>query len=152
MIETIKKAWSEKTGARMAIVVSLLNIILCVACSRSTVYPEAPVVGNEVVIDAKTLDPDAPRFFTYHGRGDAVNFFVLRTGSEVFAFLDACKICKPPLGYTFHDGFFTCKVCGERHRVAGIKMGKGACRPVQISGKLENGEYHVHISELRMPT
>lgn len=152
MIETAyKKKRHSSAVAGTTIVLSVLCFFLLGACSRTVVYPDAPIIGREVVVEAASLEPEVPRFFTYRGGGAQVNFFVLRSGTAVYAFLDACHSCKPRLGYTFRDGFYTCKVCGERYSTAGIKKGIGACYPIKISGMLKSGTYHIPISELRMP-
>lgn len=132
-------------------VLSVFCFLLLGACSRTAVYPDAPIIGREVVIEAASLEPEVPRFFTYRTHGVQVNFFVLRSGNEVYVFLDACHSCKPRLGYTFRDGIYTCKVCGERYTTAGIKKGIGACYPIKIHGALKSGSYHIPVSELRMP-
>jgi uncharacterized membrane protein len=151
MKSTTKNNKHTMDDSRTAAFFLLLCFVFCVSCTRPAAYPDAPIQGKEVVIDATALAPDMPTFFTYRNNGAAINFFVVKNGDEVFAFLDACRSCKPRLGYTSRDGFIICKVCGTRYSIAALKNGIGGCYPIRISGKNKNGKYSISISELQKP-
>ena len=128
---------------------SLLFIMLLSSCTKDSAYPEAQSNGTEVVIDANSLKPDAPQFFTYHSDGKEIGFFVIRIDGELFSFLDACLSCSPRRGFSFSNGYFTCTVCGTRYSVAEVKHGIGGCYPIRAPGKLRDGKYYIDSSVLR---
>ncbi|MGO9377031.1 MAG: Fe-S-containing protein [Dissulfurispiraceae bacterium] len=129
--------------------ISLLCIILLTACSEHTPYSKAPVSGDEVSIDALSLKPDIPRFYTYNFGNKHINFFVIKIDNEVLSFFDACLSCKSRLGFTFSKGHFTCKECGTEFSVSEVKNGIGTCYPIRIPGKLRDGKYYIPILELQ---
>jgi uncharacterized membrane protein len=129
--------------------VSLMFIALLSSCITDSAYPEAQSNGTEVVIDATSLKTDVPQFFTYHSAAKKINLFVIKTDGDVLSFLDACLSCSPRRGFSFSNGYFTCKVCGTRYSVAEVKRGIGGCYPIKVPGKLRDGKYYIDISVLR---
>ena len=130
--------------------VSLLFIVLLSSCAKNSAYPEAPSNGTEVVIDATALKPDVPQFFVYHAANRNINLFVIKIDGEVLSFLDACLSCSPRRGFSFSNGYFTCKVCGTKYSVVEVKHGIGGCYPIRVPGKHINGKYHIDISSLKL--
>ncbi len=129
--------------------ISLLFIIILTACSKHTPYSKAPVSGDAVTIDALSLKPDIPIFYTYNFGNKNINFFVIKIDNEVLSFFDACLSCKSRLGFTFSKGQFTCKECGTEFSVSEVKNGVGSCYPIRIPGKLQDGKYYISILELQ---
>ncbi|MGD0886653.1 MAG: Fe-S-containing protein [Thermodesulfovibrionales bacterium] len=127
----------------------LLVFIFLVSCSRQPVYPEAPLKGSEVIIDANRLQSESPLFFTYRYHGKNINFFVLKVHDKVLSFLDACRTCdSSKSGYRVDNGYITCGACGVRYSLSEVETGVGSCWPIRIEGQLRDGEYHIPVSRL----
>jgi uncharacterized membrane protein len=108
------------------------------------------IEGPNIVIDAGTLEPDIPKFYTYHYRNKNINFFVIKTGGKILSFLDACANCYPAkLGYRFDNGYIICKRCSVRYSVSEVERGFGSCFPIRIPDHLQEGKYLIPVSTLR---
>lgn len=122
----------------------LILIVLTAAasCFRQPHYPAPPQSGSNVVIDVASLVPEVPRFFTYRYQDRNVNFFVLKVQNKVLSFLDACVTCYPKKrGYQEKDGYVVCRACDMSFSVYKLEKGLGGCYPIQISGRMEKGNY-----------
>ena len=144
-----KQMLNNRALAKKGLHLLLLGIMLIASCSKPTAYPKAPVSGEDVTIDAQSLQPGIPQFFTYSSGNRNINFFVIKIDNEVLSFLDACLSCESKLGYTFSNGHFTCKECGIEYSVAEIKSGIGSCYPIRLPGTLRAGKYYISVSELK---
>ncbi len=135
-------AWS----VTMCVMLFLLPLL---SCSKTTSYPEAPRVGRDIVVDIGSLSVEVPRYFTYHYKGKNINYFVVRSGDKVLAFLDACASCFPQRkGYSFDKGYFVCRACNVRYSVPEIEQGLGGCFPIRISGERRNEKLFIPVSNL----
>jgi uncharacterized membrane protein len=115
------------------------------------VYPEPPLKGSDVVIDAERLRSESPVFFTLRYHGKKITFFVLKIDDKVLSFLDSCISCYPSkLGYRVDGAHITCRTCDVRYPLSEIEKGFGSCSPVRIEGHLQNGEYHIPVSQLEI--
>ena len=149
-MHTVKKQiLNNGAFAKKGLYLLLLCLMLLAACSKHTSYSTALVSGEEVTIDALSLQPDVPRFFTYSSGNTNINFFVIKIDNEVLSFLDECVSCKSHLGYTFSNGHFTCKECSMEYSVSEVKNGIGSCYPIRLPGKLQDGKYYIPILELQ---
>jgi uncharacterized membrane protein len=120
------------------------------SCSKQPVYPEPFIKGAEAVINAGSLRPESPLFFTYPAHGKKINFFVVKTGGKVLSFLDACESCYPSrLGFRVDEGFISCRKCEVRYSLSDIEKGFGSCFPIEIKGYLSGGEYRIPVSRLQ---
>ena len=144
-----KQILNNRALAKKGLHLLLLCIMLIASCSKPTDYTKAPVSGEDVTIDAQSLQPEVPQFFTYSAGNKNINFFVIKIDNEVLSFLDACLSCESKLGYTFSSGHFTCKECGIEYSVAEIKNGIGSCYPIRLPGNLRAGRYYISVSELK---
>lgn len=134
----------------MKFLYSALLFLFLISCSRQPVYPVPAVEGSDVAIDAATLEPDVPKFYTYHYRNKNINFFVIKTNGKILSFLDACINCYPAkLGYRFDSGHLICKKCSVRYSVSEVEKGFGGCFPIRISGRLQEGKYLIAVSALQ---
>jgi uncharacterized membrane protein len=129
--------------------VTLLFTAFIFSCAKDSAYREALSNGEEVIIDATSLKPDIPQFFTYHSANKGISLFVIKIDGEIFSFLDACLSCSPRKGFSFNNGYFTCKVCGTKYSVAEVRHGIGGCYPIRVPGRLKDGKYYIDISALR---
>jgi uncharacterized membrane protein len=115
------------------------------------VYHEPPLKGSEVVINAERLRSESPVFFTLRSHGEKINFFVLKIDDRVLSFLDSCMSCYPSkLGYRVDGAYITCRTCGVRYPLSDMEKGFGSCSPVRIEGHLQDGEYHIPVSQLEI--
>ena len=127
----------------------LLAFMALVACSRQHVYPQPPVAGANVVIDAAALQSDDPKFYTYRYHGKNINFFVCKVQDKVVSFLDACASCYThKRGYRSDEGKVTCRECGMKFSVHQLEKGLGSCYPIKIEGRLEGGKYLIPVATL----
>lgn len=127
-----------------------LSLLFLISCSRQPVYPIPAIEDTDIVIDAGTLEPDIPKFYTYHHRNKNINFFVIKINGKILPFLDACKNCYPAkLGYRFDSGYIICKKCSVRYSVSEVEKGLGGCLPVRISGHLKDSKYLIPVSVLQ---
>ncbi|MBZ0155341.1 MAG: DUF2318 domain-containing protein [Alphaproteobacteria bacterium] len=135
--------------AKRLFVPFLLSLVLLASCSGQPAYSSAPVAGSEVIIDAASLIPDTPRFFTYRYQGKSVNFFVVRYGERVLSFLDACVTCyRSKQGYRFTEGSFVCRDCGKAYVLPEMETGFGGCFPIKVRGTLKDGRYRIPLASL----
>lgn len=144
-----KQILNNRAFAKKGLYLLLIFIMLLAACSKPTTHSKAPVSGEDVTVDAFSLKPDTPQFFTYSSGNKNINFFVIKIDNEVLSFLDACLSCESRLGYTFSNGHFTCKECGIEYSVSEIKNGIGSCYPIRLLGRLRDGKYYISVLELR---
>ncbi|MFO0752871.1 MAG: Fe-S-containing protein [Thermodesulfovibrionales bacterium] len=123
---------------------SLLLLALLASCSGQAAHPSAPTAGSDVIIDAASLAPDTPRFFTYRFQGKNINFFVVRYEGKVLSFLDACVTCyRSKQGYRVREGGLVCRDCGKAYTLPEVETGLGGCFPIKIKGILKEGKYHI---------
>jgi len=133
--------------------ISLFVFSFLVSCTRHPVYPAPSLKGTEVAIDVNTLQSEKPVFFTFRYHGKNINFFALKIHEEVFSFFDACESCYPAKrGYRIDDGALTCKECNVKYPLPNIVKGFGNCLPMRIEGYLQDGEYHIPVSQLEGAT
>jgi len=127
----------------------LLAVLLLSSCSGQSSYQKPLVKDSNVVVDISSLKPDIPVFYTYSYLGKKINFFVINIKGKVVSFLDACENCHPAkLGYRFEEGYFICRHCNMRHPVSEIEKGIGSCSPIPVTGRIQNGQYLIHVSML----
>jgi uncharacterized membrane protein len=103
----------------------------------------APDARGTVRIAVADLAPGQVRFYRYLNTGNQeVKFFVGRDeGGHVQVAFDANEICfKRKRGYSYADGWLTCRVCDKAFRLAEVNAGGGGCKPVPIAHRLEGDE------------
>lgn len=121
-----------------------LSLVLLVSCSRKEGHPSPASAGLDAVVDAHSLQPGVPRFFTYRHRSKEINFFVIHHDGKVLSFLDACVTCyRSRLGYHFSEGTFTCRDCNMKYSTPEIEKGFGGCFPIRVPGTLRDGKYYI---------
>ncbi len=124
-------------------------IAVLTSCSRQTPYPPAPQNGQDIVIDASVLEPDLPKFYTYHFQDKDINYLVLKVDGKVSSFLDACRSCSArKQGYRYEDGAVTCRACGVKFPVYKLEKGIGGCYPIKFEGRMDTGNYRIPVATL----
>ncbi|HBH62698.1 MAG TPA: hypothetical protein DDX85_13375 [Nitrospiraceae bacterium] len=127
----------------------LTLLLLSASCSKQPSYQRPLIRDSNVVVDITTLRPDVPVFYTYRYLGRKISFFVIKIDGKVLSFFDACENCHhAKLGYRFDEGFFVCRLCNVRYPVSEIEKGIGSCFPFPLTGRIQNGQYLIHISML----
>jgi uncharacterized membrane protein len=121
------------------------------ACTRQPVHARPEIQGQDIIVDASSLEPDVPRFFTYDHEGRNVSFFVLKIGRNVFSFLDACASCYTHRrGYRYdEDAVVTCRYCDMKFSIYKLEKGLGGCYPIRIEGRLDNSNYLIPLAAIR---
>ena len=103
----------------------------------------APGPDETVRIDVSDLEAGEAKFYRFLNAGNQeVKFFVGRdrTG-EIHAAFDANEICfKRKRGYSFDNGWFTCRVCDKSFALADVNEGQGGCEPVPVKHRVEGDE------------
>ena len=126
-----------------------LALLFLSSCSRQHSYQKPLVKGSNVIVDINSLKPDIPAFYTYSYLGKKINFFVINVNGKVVSFLDACENCHPAkLGYRFEEGYLICRHCNVKYPVSKIEKGIGGCFPIPVTGRIQNGQYLIHVSML----
>lgn len=124
------------------IFLSILSILLLTSCAKKPAYPDAPVSGETITIDIKTLKEEAPVFYSLRHKGKRIDFFVVKMKGEVQSYFDACAKCyTEKLGYRADRQFVICKKCDIRYSIESLKTGFGSCYPIALRGKAEGNRY-----------
>jgi uncharacterized membrane protein len=132
-----------------AVLFCVLLAVLASSCTQHPVYPAPTVIGQNVVIDTASLQPEVPKFFSLQYEGKKVTFFVLRVHDSVSSFLDACMTCYPHrMGYRNEDAAVTCRYCNMKFSIFKLEKGIGGCYPIKIEGKTDKGSYLIPLSVL----
>jgi uncharacterized membrane protein len=128
----------------------LVTVLLtCSSCSRQPSYPVAPQIARDIVIDTEGLQPEVPKFYTYHFQGKNISYFLLKIDNKVISFIDACASCYTHRqGYRFEDGAVTCRSCNLKFPVSKLEKGLGSCYPIKIEGRTDKGKYLIPIATL----
>lgn len=135
----------------MKIIYSILflALLLLSTCSRQPSYQKPLIRDSNVVVDISALSPGIPVFYTYFYPGKKINFFVININNKVVSFIDACENCHTAkLGYRFEEGYFICRHCNVRYPVSEIEKGIGSCFPIPVTGRIQDGQYLIHVSML----
>ena len=133
--------------AKMFLILSLG--LLLGACSRQPVYPSPLISGRDAVIEAPSLKPETPQFYTYRYLGKNISFFVIKLNDKVVSFFDACASCYPhKQGYRCEDGSVVCRACGMKFSVYKLERGLGGCYPLKLEGRMETGNDLIPLASL----
>ena len=112
------------------------------SCAKKPAYPEAPVSGETITIDIKTLKEETPVFYSMRHKGKRIDFFVVKMKGEAQSYFDACAKCYPEkLGYRVDGQYVICRKCDIRYSMESLKAGFGSCYPIALRGKTEGGKY-----------
>jgi len=123
-------------------VILLLPILMLTSCAKKPIYPEAPVSGEAIMIDIKTLKETPPVFYSFRYKDKRIDFFVVKVNDEVQSYFDACAKCYPEkLGYRHDKQYIVCKKCDVRYSIESLKIGIGSCYPIILKGKTEGDKY-----------
>ncbi len=127
----------------------LFLILTALSCNRQPSYPPAPRNGSNIEIDIATLEPDIPRFHTYLFKGKKISYLVLKIDNKVNSFFDACASCYPhKMGYSYSNGYVTCRYCNLKFSVYKLEKGLGSCYPIKLEGKMVKGKYLIPVKTL----
>ena len=109
---------------------------------------EAPVVGDQIVIDTNSLSGQTPVFYTMYRDGKRYDFFVQSVGGEFRSFIDACYRCAPEQkGFKVSGNRLRCRACDESFPFKNLE-GIGSCYPVPLGGALKGSSYIINTEEL----
>lgn len=122
--------------------VLLIPCLLLTACAKKPAYPDAPVSGETITIDIKTLKEEAPVFYSLRHKGKRIDFFVVKMRGKMQSYFDACAKCYTgKLGYRADKQYVICKKCDIRYSIESLKTGFGSCYPIALRGKAEGDRY-----------
>jgi len=128
-------------GLMLSVLIAIL-VLVAPSCTRRHECPPPPVLGPDVVVDIKLLQPEVPTFYTYPYQGKKINFFVLKINDKVSAFLDACITCNPhKQGYRYADGSVTCRYCNMNFSIFKLEKGIGGCYPIKVEGRMHDAMF-----------
>jgi uncharacterized membrane protein len=136
----------ESSPAFLALMILLL---FASSCTRQPSYSPAPQNGSNIEIDISLLEPEIPKFFTYFYNGKKISYLVLKVDDKVSSFFDACASCYPhKMGYSYSNGYVTCRYCNLRFSVYKLEKGLGSCYPIKLEGKTVKGKYLIPVKTL----
>jgi len=128
----------------------LIVLLFSFSCSKQPSYQSPLLRDSNVVVDIASLKPEVPVFFTYRYLGKKISFFVIKIDGKVLSFIDACENCHhAKLGYRFDKGFLVCRLCNVSYPVSEIERGIGSCFPFPLTGRIQDGQYLIHVSMLQ---
>jgi uncharacterized membrane protein len=140
---------TQNAARRAFVLISVLLSLLFVSCQRQTAYHPALLSGTDVVIEVAALQPEVPKFYTYHFQGRSINFFLLKVQDKILAFLDACASCYPhKQGFRYEKGCVSCRYCNVKLPVFKLEKGIGGCYPIKLEGRIENGQFRIPVKSL----
>jgi len=123
-------------------------VLFLLACDRKPEYMEAPVTGDEIVIDTHELSDKIPVFYTLNRDGMRYDFFVQSVRGDVRSFVDACFRCAPEQkGFKVSGNRLRCRACDESFSLENLE-GIGSCHPVTLEGILRGSSYIIKTEEL----
>lgn len=128
-------------------------VVLYMSCSRMPVYQEVHYFNNHVQIEILHLPVNEPVFFTIHPHGNskkvAINFFVLRSATDIQSYFDACARCYPKkMGYRYRDSHIFCRACDISYHIYDLKDGIGSCYPIKLKGYIKDNYYVIELQHV----
>lgn len=128
----------------------LLFILMSIlSCSGQQSHQNPVIRDSNVVVAINTLSQGIPVFYTYSYQGRKINFIVIKINDRVLSFLDACENCHTARrGYRYEEGYLICRLCNVKYPVSGIEKGLGSCSPIPLAGRVQDGQYLIHLSAL----
>ena len=121
--------------------ISILSILLLTSCAKKPVYPDAPVSGETITIGIKTLEEEAPVFYSLRHKGKRIDFFVVKMKGKCSPILMRVQSVIPKLGYRADKQYVICRKCDIKYSIESLKAGFGSCYPIALRGKAEGGRY-----------
>ena len=124
-------------------------LFMTAACSRRPSYPPPRVAGGQAVVNSTELAEGVPRFFTFRLGKKNVNFFVVKNGGDISAYLDACNKCYiHRMGYQAGKKTVTCRYCNQVYGVKELDKPLGSCWPIKLKGIRRGGDYLIPLTEI----
>lgn len=122
--------------------VLLIPCLLLTSCAKKPAYPDAPLSGETITIDTKSLKESSPVLYSLRHNGKRIDFFVVKMNGDIQSYFDACAKCYPEkLGYRVDGKYVVCKKCDIRYSIESLKTGIGSCYPIALKGKTEGDKY-----------
>jgi uncharacterized membrane protein len=141
---------SSKRGLR--VVVALLSVLISVvlSCTAEPGYRSPTVNGDAVIIDVSQLKDIKPEFFSLTLGDQRIDFFVVRVGTSVESYINACRKCyRHNMGFRVDDVYLVCRYCNVRYPLHSLKTGIGNCSPIPLKGELDGQWYHIRLEHIR---
>ena len=121
--------------------VFLLTLLL-VSCSGVPEHEKNLLEGPEVKVDVAHLQEKTPEFYVVPYEGKEIRLFVVASGGEIQAYLNACLKCYPKrLGFRFEKDRVVCRACNVAYPLEELQSGIGGCYPIHLPGHAEEGRY-----------
>ncbi len=128
----------------------IVMILFFVSCSTNEVFLSPEIKGDDILIDINKLVDRIPVYYRIFNDGKKIDFFVIRGGNNIKAYLNNCRRCfSSGLGFSYEDGYLRCKTCGVRFSVDELPYGMGSCHPVIIPSRREGNKLIIDLGILR---
>ena len=133
------------------IVLIFFMLLFSIACeSDKTIYNKPLVEGDRIVIDTRSMGDSSPEFFSIALDKKRVNFFIVKVGGLVEAYLDACENCYQfRKGYRVEGSYVICRHCGSTYPLDSLRTGLGTCHPMPLEGEQDGGKYYISLKEIK---
>jgi uncharacterized membrane protein len=136
-------------GRMFIAALGMVAVFTLISCDRQPSYPPAPQSGPNIVIDIAALEPEVPEFHTHLFKDKKISYFVLKIDDKVNSFFDACATCYPhKMGYSYKDGYVTCRYCNLKFSAYKLEKGLGSCYPIKIKGRTVKDKYLIPVKTL----
>lgn len=106
--------------------------------------------AGTVTIPVAEVSDGKAHYYTYHGAGRKVNFFVLKSSDGVLrAAFDACDVCfREKKGYRQEGNHMVCNNCGQRFASVNINVLKGGCNPAPLNRHVKDDTIVFNASDI----
>lgn len=132
------------------LLVSCFALLFLASCSGGPKHGDAPFDGKRVSSNAASLVEGVPEFYSVTIDGRRISFFIVKVRGEVQSYFDACLGCFPKkLGFRVDGNHIVCRACNIRYPLEELKTGVGSCYPIRLTGKTEEGMYHITREALK---
>ncbi len=128
---------------------AVFSLLLFFSCDRRPVYPPVTFDGQSAVVAVGSLKEAVPVFFSFGLHGKRIDFFVVRSGSDISSYFDACRECYvQKRGYRYEKGAMVCRACNVRFPCDRLDTGIGGCYPIKLPGTRAGDRYVISREDL----
>ena len=142
--EAKRDQFSAEASSRKKCLVPMMVVVIAVAAaagwflfgSSAAGGPELVSAGQDgkIRFAAADFNDGKARFYRYHGRSGAVDFFLVRSQDGIIrSAFDTCDVCyQARKGYRQEGQDMVCNNCDQRFRTDRINVVKGGCNPAPL--------------------
>jgi uncharacterized membrane protein len=145
----------KKRTGRLLVFATVALVAIAISLAAVGIGPQTTSVAANgsglISIDAHDVQPGKVRFFSYRDdAGARIRFILTRDQAGlVRGAFDACQRCYNfHKGYTTHDGYLICRLCGNRYKVEDKNLGVASCTPVSLPVQTSGSAIQIKTEDL----